>query len=265
MPPLTRSIEQLNMNRKTIKLHYDKSANNILGAEKVRVKRSSDINCTLSRATMLQTCEASAARLISDNKDATCDIVCRAAVDKYISECNITNKLMVSTSGACKLRGAHPTLEHVYFVIFAVDKILYCDSVKDVGTLHEEAQHLFDLSKQYTENSCCSLEASVDDPIHDVSRYTFEPPLQAPWQRVNSTDYSATVEVTRSNLCLKPATTTIAATTATTAATTAADTEPSKAAQTLKVLEDCMSSRAQRTSSISVIIIFLFMLAVLLH
>ena len=193
-------------------------------AEKREFKRSTS-ECTQERLTnMLRSCkDAAIPQAANEERDKStffCGPACSHQVDEYTRDCTSSNKFIVDVSGACKLGGESPTLECVYAVIVVDNGLTYCARMQqDVDFAHEEAQYLFNRSKQYVDDTCCSLNTTYsDNPSHEVfveivdgvPDVTTEPALQPPWLRADDvTDYSAIKEVTRSDLCEKqPVTTT---------------------------------------------------------
>lgn len=231
------------------------------GAEKRRESKRSISDCSSeSLASVLRSCEASASPQVADGQNSHfCGTGCKALVDNYAAKCSGNNRFSVMVSGACKLAGANLTLECVYAVVIVDDGLTVCERmVQDVDYNHEEVQYLFNRSKEYVEEPCCSLNSTYsDDPVHRVTidhrGITITPALVAPWQNSDTTDYSAIVEVTRSDLCLKPPTT---------AATT--DLMPTTSASEKvinKVESSSMISGAHRTSWLSIFVRVICLLA----
>ncbi len=220
-------------------------------AAKTQFKRSTS-GCNLERLnSMLSSCERAAAPVPAteasqrDPAPLFCGAGCSQQVMHYASECSSNQKFLVTVNGACKLGGVNLTLECVYAVVMVQIGFTFCSkSQQGVDFTHEEVQYLFNKSEQYVEETCCSLQTSyIDNPSHEViidtsGRVTTDPPLEPPWLNTNLSDYEAIVEVTRSDLCLKPPTTTVTnSVPSTTTATTAAAVTTSQSESTVIRIE----------------------------
>ena len=192
------------------------------GANRAAAKRRSRStnSCTQERLdAILQSCEATAPpqpqSAAADLSTRFCGAGCSHQVIEYASDCSINQEFVVNISGACKLGGENLTLQCIYAVIIARHGLTVCKKMQlGFNFMHEEVQYLFNRAEKYVDETCCSLESSYSDtPTHDIDidskgGVVTEPPLMPPWLISNVSDYSAIQEVTRSDLCLKPPTTT---------------------------------------------------------
>lgn len=200
---------------------------------KSRAIRGTNSECSQERLdSILRSCEMAASTtvpsptpvagtedtLIDRTVDAPlyfCGANCSHLALIYAAECSM-QEFLVNVTGACKLMGLNLTLECIYAVVTVKQGITACTRIiLDVESSHDEdmPSSLFDPSKEYMGEQCCSLQTSYSHEVmHEVyvdrmGNAITEPPLIPPWLMTNSSEYQPLVDITNSDLCVVSPTT----------------------------------------------------------
>ena len=134
-----------------------------------------------------------------------CGPNCSGLAFLYAAECGVP-EFIINVTGSCKLRGSNLILQCIYSVVIVKRGITACTRmILDVESSDEEM--LFDPTKEYVEDQCCSLETNYSDAlmfnvyVDRMGNAVTEPPLVPPWLMSNSSEYQPVMDITSTDLC----------------------------------------------------------------
>ena len=140
-----------------------------------------------------------------------CGANCSHLALLYAIECS-NNEFLVNVSGACKLPGQNLSVECIYAVVIVKQGITACTRMvideESESSHEEEASNLFDRTKQYVDEQCCSLETRYQSQVEHMvyvdrqRRIVTNPPLIPPWLATNASEYQPVVDITSGELCM---------------------------------------------------------------